>query len=75
MARETGVVKFFAEQRGFGFIMPDNGGPEIFVHSSDLTRGLLRLDPRQHVSYEIAKTDKGNGTKAIKVQLVETSAA
>jgi cold shock protein len=57
----TGVVKFFNSQKGFGFIQPDNGGPDVFVHISAVERaGLHRLAEGQKLSFE-AKTDPRRG--------------
>lgn len=49
-----GTVKWFNSQKGFGFIQPDNGGSDIFVHISAVERaGLRNLNEGQKVSYEI----------------------
>jgi CspA family cold shock protein len=59
MAR--GTVKFFNTQKGFGFIQPDDGGPDIFVHVSELERsGLRELQEGQKVSFE-SKMDPRKG--------------
>ena len=57
--RQTGRVKWFSEQKGYGFIAPDAGGPDIFVHISQLTGGLATLYEGQPVSYIIGKGPKG----------------
>lgn len=58
---DTGTVKWFNEQKGFGFIQPDNGAKDIFVHISAVERaGLRTLKEGQKVSYEIV-TDKRTG--------------
>ena len=55
----TGVVKWFNGQKGFGFIQPDNGGPDVFVHISAVERaGLRELHEGQKVSYEITRDRK-----------------
>ena len=55
---DTGTVKWFNEQKGYGFIQPDNGSKDIFVHISAVERaGLRTLKEGQKVSYEIV-TDK-----------------
>ncbi len=51
---ETGVVKWFNGQKGFGFIQSDSGGSDVFVHISAVERaGLNGLNEGQKVSYEI----------------------
>ena len=55
----TGVVKFFNTSKGFGFIAPEGGGKDVFVHITALQRsGIQSLDEGQKVSYELV-TDKG----------------
>ena len=50
----TGTVKFFNSQRGFGFIQPQDGGKDVFVHISAVERaGLRSLNEGQSVEYEI----------------------
>jgi cold shock protein len=52
----TGTVKLFNSQRGYGFIQPDDGGKDVFVHISAVERaGLRELREGQRVSYEITK--------------------
>jgi CspA family cold shock protein len=55
----NGTVKWFNPTKGFGFIQPDQGGTDVFVHISALEKaGLRTLDEGQKVSYELV-TDKG----------------
>jgi CspA family cold shock protein len=57
----TGVVKWFNGQKGFGFIQPNDGGTDVFVHISAVERaGLTGLGEGQKVSYDL-KTDKMRG--------------
>lgn len=69
--RSTGVVKFFSDLKGFGFILPDAGGAEVFVHRTDLSRALTMLTNGQRVSFEVIDSPKGkgNGKKAANVEL------
>jgi CspA family cold shock protein len=58
---QVGTVKWFNAQKGFGFIQPDNGGPDVFVHISAVERaGMSNLTEGQKISYEIEK-DKRSG--------------
>lgn len=52
----TGTVKFFNEQKGFGFITPDEGGKDIFVHKTGTVTSIREGDK---VSYEIKSSPKG----------------
>ena len=55
----TGTVKWFNTQKGFGFIQPDDGGKDVFVHISAVQRaGLVALDEGQKVSFEVT-TERG----------------
>jgi len=60
----TGTVKWFNEQKGFGFIQPEAGGTDVFVHISAVQRaGLNSLNEGQRVSFELEK-DKRSGKMA-----------
>ena len=57
----TGTVKFFNATKGFGFIAPDNGGADVFVHISAVERaGLTALNDGQKLSYELMQ-DRRSG--------------
>ena len=57
----TGTVKFFNAQKGFGFIVVDGGGPDVFVHISEVERsGMNSLNEGQKVSFE-SKMDPKKG--------------
>ena len=61
----TGTVKFFNVQRGFGFIQPDDGGKDVFVHASALERaGMPNLVEGQKVSFD-TEQDSRNGKIAV----------
>lgn len=70
----NGTVKWFNPTKGFGFIQPDQGGSDVFVHISALERaGLSTLNEGQRVSYELA-TNKGK-TSAANLKLLDANAA
>jgi len=56
----TGIVKWFNESKGYGFISPEDGGEDLFVHHSEIkTSGYATLDEGQKVEYEIGEGKKG----------------
>jgi len=56
----TGVVKWFNEAKGFGFITPDDGSKDVFVHFSAIqSSGFKKLDEGQKVLFEIVEGPKG----------------
>ncbi len=62
---ETGIVKFYNVQKGYGFIAPDNGGNDVFVHASALERaGMSGLNEGQKVSYD-TEIDRKSGKTAV----------
>ncbi len=62
---QEGVVKFFNETKGFGFITPKDGGREVFVHSSGLKD---RIRENDDVSFEVEQAQKG--LNAVNVKLI-----
>lgn len=57
---ETGTVKWFNDQKGYGFIKPDDGGDDLFVHHSNISgEGYKTLHENQKVQYEKGKGRKG----------------
>jgi CspA family cold shock protein len=64
----TGTVKFFNADKGYGFIAPETGGDDAFVHISAVERaGMRTLDKGQRVSYEL-ETDRRGKTSAVNLQ-------
>ncbi len=67
--RQTGTVKFYNGEKGFGFIKPDNGGADVFVHVSAIERsGLSGLDQGARISFETEPDKRGKGPKAVNLQ-------
>lgn len=68
----SGIVKWFNPMKGFGFIQPDQGGADAFVHISALERaGLTTLAEGARVSYDLA-TEKGK-TSAVNLKLAQAA--
>jgi CspA family cold shock protein len=64
----TGTVKFFNMDKGYGFIAPDQGGGDSFVHISAVERaGMATLTQNQRISYEL-ETDRRGKESAINLQ-------
>ena len=64
----TGTVKFFNPDKGFGFIAPEKGGDDAFVHISAVERaGMRTLDKDQRISYEL-EADKRGKMSAVNLQ-------
>jgi CspA family cold shock protein len=66
----TGTVKFFNGERGYGFIKPDDGGRDVFVHITAVERaGLKDLAEGQRITFEVEPDKKGKGPKAVNLVL------
>lgn len=62
-----GQVKWFNAEKGFGFIEPDGGGPDLFVHYSQIdARGYRSLEEGQRVEFEAAQGQKGMEARSVK---------
>ena len=62
----TGTVKFFNAERGYGFIKPNDGGRDVFVHITAVEQaGLKELIEGQHITFEVEPDKKGKGPKAV----------
>ena len=69
---QTGIVKFLNADKGYGFIKPDDGGADIFVHISALqASGLATLAENQKVSYETEPDRRGKGPKAVNLAIAD----
>lgn len=65
----TGKIKLFNEDRGFGFIKPDDGGGDVFFHVSALREGD-EIAKDKAVSFEVGVDKKSGKTKAVSVDLI-----
>lgn len=66
----NGTVKFFNHTKGFGFIAPEEGGKDVFVHISALERaGLPPLNEGDRVSFDIEDDPRGRGKQATNIQM------
>ena len=74
MAIQTGVVEFFKDDKGYGFIRPDNGGKDVFVHHSVIQMdGFKSLKRGDRVEFEITEDPKG--PRASNVRLIDDGPA
>ncbi|WP_140987113.1 cold-shock protein [Asticcacaulis tiandongensis] len=65
----TGTVKWFNSTKGFGFIQPDDGGQDVFVHISAVERaGFRGLNEGQKISYELARDQRSGKMSAEKLE-------
>ncbi|GAB3573310.1 cold-shock protein [Amycolatopsis endophytica] len=63
-----GTVKWFNSEKGFGFITPDEGGGDVFVHYSEIQgRGFRTLEENQRVEFEIGQGQKGPQATGVSV--------
>ena len=66
---QIGAVKWFNSQKGFGFIQPDDGGNDVFVHISAVERaGLASLHEGQKLSFELERDKRSGKTSAVQLQ-------
>lgn len=69
MARTTGVVKWFNGEKGYGFIAPDGGAEDVFVHYSEINgSGFRSLDENTRVQFEVEQGAKG--PQAVRVSAI-----
>lgn len=67
---QTGTVKFFNATKGFGFITPDGGSKDVFVHVTALeAAGIRGLNEGDKVSFVLEDDPRGRGKKAVQIEL------
>ena len=67
--RQIGTVKFYNTQKGYGFIKPDSGGNDVFVHVTAVERsGIGILNEGMRISFETEPDKRGKGPKAVELQ-------
>ena len=67
--RQNGTVKFFNASKGYGFITPDDGGKDVFVHVTAVEQsGIRSLDEGMRISFETEPDKRGKGPKAVNLQ-------
>jgi CspA family cold shock protein len=70
--RLNGTVKFFNATKGFGFIAPDEGGKDVFVHATAVeAAGIPALNEGDRVSFELADDKRGRGKQAARLQRLQ----
>ena len=70
--RQKGTVKFFNQSKGFGFITPDDGGKDVFVHITAVERSNVGpLAENMRVSFETEPDKRGKGPKAVNLQAAD----
>lgn len=68
----NGTVKFFNHSRGFGFVAPDDGSKDVFIHATALeAAGIPSVDEGTKITFDIEDNSRGRGKQATNVQLAE----
>ena len=68
--RINGTVKFFNHDRGFGFIAPDDGGKDVFVHATAVQRaGIPAINDGDKVTFELEDDRRGRGKQATNLEM------
>lgn len=71
LMRQNGTVKFFNQAKGYGFVAPDDGGKDVFVHITAVQRsGIPELAEGTKISFEVQPDKRGRGPQAVELQLI-----
>ena len=69
--RQNGTVKFFNQAKGYGFVSPEDGGKDVFVHITAVQRsGIPELSEGLKISFEVQEDTRGRGPQAGDLQLI-----
>jgi len=69
--RQNGTVKFFNQAKGYGFVSPEDGGKDVFVHITAVQRsGIPELSEGLKISFEVQEDTRGRGPQAVNLQLI-----
>ena len=70
--RQNGTVKFFNQAKGYGFIAPESGGKDVFVHITAVQRsGIPELAEGTKISFDVQDDARGRGPQAVELQLMD----
>lgn len=65
--RKTGKVKFYNNKKGYGFIIPDEGGDDVFVHHKALPEGVTEMQPDTKVSFNVVPDKRGVKAEGVRL--------
>src|SRR5689334_1432982 len=69
--RQNGTIKFFNQAKGYGFVSPEGGGKDVFVHITAVQRsGIPELNEGMRISFEVQPDKRGRGPQAVELQLL-----
>lgn len=69
--RQNGTIKFFNQAKGYGFVSPEDGGKDVFVHITAVQRsGIPELTEGMRISFEVQPDKRGRGPQAVNLQLI-----
>jgi CspA family cold shock protein len=69
--RRVGTVKFFNQAKGYGFVSPEDGGKDVFVHITAVQKsGIPELTEGTRLSFDVQDDSRGRGPQAVELQLI-----